>query len=116
MFLVPVQLLTSSTTTEHSEGNQQQLIGPGDTAIGHVDDYGCRINDAFYTDGAQVPGNPEKPCELCYCIRNRTACVMQECTLKVEGCKPVYEDGVCCPVRYQCGEFLKVTTCGFLKK
>lgn len=108
MGIVPVQLLTSSTTTEHLEGDHQRpLIESGQTAIGHVDDYGCRINDLFYTDGAQVPGNPDKPCELCYCIRNRTACVMQECTLKVEGCRPVYEDGVCCPVRYQCGKLQK---------
>ena len=30
---------------------------------------------------------------------------MQECTLKVEGCDPVYKDGVCCPVAYECGKF-----------
>lgn len=28
---------------------------------------------------------------------------MQECTLKIEGCKPVYQEGVCCPVKYDCG-------------
>merc|ERR1711911_542222 len=39
---------------------------------------------------------------LCYCIRNHTACVMQECVLQVDGCAPVFEDGVCCPVRYDC--------------
>lgn len=27
---------------------------------------------------------------------------MQECTLKIEGCKPVYQEGVCCPVKYDC--------------
>ena len=27
---------------------------------------------------------------------------MQECSLKVEGCEPVYLDGVCCPVKYLC--------------
>lgn len=56
----------------------------------------------------QVPPNPEKPCELCYCIRNRTACIMQECTLHVEGCRPVYHEGVCCPIRYDCGKFVVV--------
>lgn len=30
---------------------------------------------------------------------------MQECTLHVEGCKPVFKPGVCCPVRYECGNF-----------
>jgi hypothetical protein len=74
------------------------------TAVGHPDSYGCSIENEFYADGAQVPADRNKPCELCYCIRNHTACVMQECTLQVEGCKPVYQDGVCCPVRYECGE------------
>ncbi|CAH1374985.1 unnamed protein product [Tenebrio molitor] len=86
---VPVQLLTSSTTQSS-------------TALGHLDAYGCSIDGLFYSDGARVPSDPNKPCELCYCIRNKTACVMQECTLKVEGCKPVYQEGVCCPVRYDC--------------
>lgn len=53
----------------------------------------------------QIPGNPKKPCELCYCIRNMTSCVMQECTLHVDGCRPIYNKGVCCPVRYDCGKF-----------
>lgn len=52
----------------------------------------------------QIPGNPKKPCELCYCIRNMTSCVMQECTLHVDGCRPIYNKGVCCPVRYDCGK------------
>lgn len=30
---------------------------------------------------------------------------MQECTLQIDGCKPVYQDGVCCPVRYDCGKY-----------
>lgn len=60
------------------------------------------MNGQFYPDGAQVAIDIEKPCELCYCIRNRTACVMQECILHVEGCEPIFEHGVCCPVRYLC--------------
>lgn len=90
---MPVQLLPS--TTESS------------TAVGHPDTYGCSINKLFYSDGARVPSHPNKPCELCYCIRNKTACVMQQCTLQVEGCKPVYQEGICCPVRYDCGKFLE---------
>ncbi|KAF2362773.1 VWFC domain [Trinorchestia longiramus] len=27
---------------------------------------------------------------------------MQECILKVEGCTPVFQEGICCPVRYRC--------------
>jgi hypothetical protein len=73
------------------------------TAVGHRDTYGCTIDSEFFADGAQIPSEHNKPCELCYCIRNHTACVMQECTLNVEGCRPVYQDNVCCPVRYECG-------------
>lgn len=68
------------------------------------DNYGCSIDNRFYAEGAQVPSNPNKPCELCYCIRNMTACVMQECTLHIDGCQPIYNKGVCCPVRYSCGK------------
>ena len=52
----------------------------------------------------QIPRNPAEPCELCYCIRNHTACVMQECTLRVPGCEPIYQAGVCCPVKYMCDD------------
>ena len=54
------------------------------------------------TPSLQIPSDPASPCDLCYCIRNHTACVMQECSLKVEGCEPVYLEGVCCPVKYLC--------------
>ncbi|CAH1122296.1 unnamed protein product [Ceutorhynchus assimilis] len=84
---VPVELVTSTAPS---------------TALGHINEYGCSIDKLFYADGARVPSNPENPCELCYCIRNKTACVMQECTLNVEGCRPVFQEGVCCPVRYNC--------------
>ncbi|XP_021942170.1 kielin/chordin-like protein, partial [Zootermopsis nevadensis] len=94
---VPVHLLTSSTAATTSPAPTGST-----TAIGQLDDHGCTIDSTFYTDGAQVPGNPSNPCELCYCIRNKTACVMQECTLQVEGCRPVYQPGVCCPIRYDC--------------
>ncbi|XP_059091047.1 serine-rich adhesin for platelets-like [Tigriopus californicus] len=63
---------------------------------------GCNINDQFYMDGMQIPRDPNNPCELCYCIRNHTACVMQECRLKVPGCEPIFQEGVCCPVKYMC--------------
>lgn len=36
---------------------------------------------------------------------------MQECTLQVEGCRPVYQPGVCCPVRYDCGKSNKPVYC-----
>lgn len=87
-----MQLLTSTTPQPSTE-------------VGHLDKYGCTIDRLFYSDGARVPSDPSKPCELCYCIRNKTACVMQECTLNIEGCKPVYQEGTCCPVKYDCGKY-----------
>ena len=29
---------------------------------------------------------------------------MQECTLRVPGCEPIYQAGVCCPVKYMCDD------------
>ncbi|XP_029678051.1 titin isoform X1 [Formica exsecta] len=88
---VPVQLLTST------------MSAPADsTAVGFHDNYGCHVDERFYPDGAMLPLEHHNPCELCYCIRNRTTCVMQECTLQVAGCKPVYQPGVCCPIKYNC--------------
>ncbi|KYM99479.1 hypothetical protein ALC62_09826, partial [Cyphomyrmex costatus] len=87
---VPVQLLTSTTSA------------PDSTEVGFHDNYGCHVDERFYADGAMLPLDHHNPCELCYCIRNRTTCVMQECTLQVAGCKPVYQPGVCCPIKYNC--------------
>ena len=70
---------------------------------------GCDIQGEFYMDGMKIPTDPANPCDLCYCIKNNTACVMQECTLKVEGCQPIYADGVCCPVSYICGNIWRLT-------
>ncbi|KAF0296829.1 Kielin/chordin-like protein [Amphibalanus amphitrite] len=74
------------------------------TALSPVgaDDAGCRVDGQYYADGAQVPSDPNEPCDVCYCIRNHTACVQQECTMRVPGCQPVYEEGICCPTRYVC--------------
>ncbi|XP_017871483.1 PREDICTED: mucin-2 [Drosophila arizonae] len=74
---------------------------PG-TELSIPEKFGCSIEEKFYPEGAQVPSNPNKPCELCYCINNQTKCVMQECTLHVDGCTPIYNKGSCCPVRYSC--------------
>uniref|UniRef100_A0A1A9ZDU0 VWFC domain-containing protein n=1 Tax=Glossina pallidipes TaxID=7398 RepID=A0A1A9ZDU0_GLOPL len=73
-----------------------------DTQLHVPEKYGCNLNGKFYPEGAQVPSNPTTPCELCYCIKNRTSCLMQECTLHIEGCMPIYNRGSCCPIRYNC--------------
>ncbi|XP_013182119.1 PREDICTED: mucin-17 [Papilio xuthus] len=91
---VPVDLLTSTSTSSPAEY--------GATGVGHQDKYGCSINGRYFPEGSKVPPTPNKPCEHCYCIRNMTTCVMQECTLHVDGCIPIYHKEVCCPVRYSC--------------
>ncbi|CAK1581886.1 unnamed protein product [Parnassius mnemosyne] len=91
---VPVDLLTSTSTSSPAEY--------GGTGIGKQDKYGCSINGRYFPEGSKVPPTPNKPCEHCYCIRNMTTCVMQECTLHVDGCTPIYHKDVCCPVRYSC--------------
>lgn len=85
---------------------------PG-TELSIPEKFGCSIEEKFYPEGAQVPSNPNKPCELCYCINNQTKCVMQECTLHVDGCLPIYNKGSCCPVRYSCGKFRPHINLGF---
>ncbi|XP_045781835.1 uncharacterized protein LOC123878589 isoform X3 [Maniola jurtina] len=91
---VPVDLLTSTSTSSPAEY--------GATGLGKLDRYGCSIHGKYFPEGAKVPSTPNKPCEHCYCIRNMTTCVMQECTLHVDGCTPIYHKDVCCPVRYSC--------------
>uniref|UniRef100_A0A182K4B9 VWFC domain-containing protein n=1 Tax=Anopheles christyi TaxID=43041 RepID=A0A182K4B9_9DIPT len=95
---VEVQLVNHQTTASPSNA----LGASSSSEVGSLDQYGCSINERFYPEGAQVPSNPQKPCELCYCIRNMTTCVMQECTLHIDGCQPIYNKGVCCPVKYDC--------------
>uniref|UniRef100_A0A182T9K6 VWFC domain-containing protein n=1 Tax=Anopheles maculatus TaxID=74869 RepID=A0A182T9K6_9DIPT len=95
---VEVQLLDHQTTANPSNA----LGATSSSEVGAPDQYGCSINGRFYPEGAQVPSNPQKPCELCYCIRNMTTCVMQECTLHIDGCQPIYNKGVCCLLKYDC--------------
>lgn len=96
-----MDLLTSTTTSPAEYGG---------TGVGHADKYGCSINGKYLSEGSKVPPTPNKPCEHCYCIRNMTTCVMQECTLHVDGCTPIYHKDVCCPVRYSCGTYARITT------
>ncbi|CAK1552024.1 unnamed protein product [Leptosia nina] len=91
---VPVDLLTSTSTSSPAEY--------GATGLGKVDKYGCSIDGKYFSEGSKVPPTPNKPCEHCYCIHNMTTCVMQECTLHVDGCTPIYHKDVCCPIRYSC--------------
>lgn len=76
---------------------------------------GCYIEGQHYREGAQIPSEHGKPCEVCYCIRNTTACTVQECTLQVGGCAPLYTQDSCCPTRYNCCKcaFLSLITLSF---
>lgn len=100
--LVPVSLVTPSAPSSTTPVTTSLAPISSDSTELAPYDRGCEMNGKYYADGAQVEGDPNKPCELCYCIRNRTACVMQECILHVEGCEPVFQSSVCCPVRYRC--------------
>jgi len=106
---VPVSLVTPGTlVTSTTPSTTTALASTAQTEVGQLE-RGCDIDGRVYSDGAQVEGDPGKPCELCYCIRNSTACVMQECILHVDGCEPIFEPGVCCPVRYQCDYPAQIT-------
>jgi hypothetical protein len=98
--LVPVPLMTVS-----HQSLRTTTAPPGQSLEEYDGIHGCEIDDQYYADGAQVPSDPRNPCDLCYCIRNQTACVKQECLLTVDGCEPIYQEGVCCPVRYVCREY-----------
>lgn len=64
---------------------------------------GCYVDGKHYEEGEQLPSDPEKPCELCYCIQNSSTCALQECQLStVTGCQPIYGKNKCCPVKYNC--------------
>ncbi|GFY60505.1 uncharacterized protein TNIN_88721 [Trichonephila inaurata madagascariensis] len=65
---------------------------------------GCYLDGRYYDEGARIPMDPLKPCEVCYCIRNTSVCTVQECELKIDGCFPQYKTGSCCPSRYNCTE------------
>lgn len=43
-------------------------------------------------------------CTYCYCIGGQQKCVKPKCILPIYefGCKPIFVDSTCCPVRYDC--------------
>ena len=103
--LVPVDIWTSTTLPPPLlEADKDGETTALDNLPMSTNPGGCDIDGEFFMDGMKIPTDPANPCDLCYCIKNNTACVMQECTLKVEGCEPVYVEGVCCPVKYICGK------------
>ncbi|KAF0292778.1 Kielin/chordin-like protein [Amphibalanus amphitrite] len=96
MAMLGLANVTEPTTTTTTTTTEAPPAADGTDAAG------CTVDGQSYRDGAQIPSDPSEPCDVCYCIRNHTACVQQRCTMSVPGCEPVFEDGVCCPVRYNC--------------
>ncbi|GAB6029111.1 hypothetical protein CHUAL_004891 [Chamberlinius hualienensis] len=82
---------------------QQQPHSPTTTALSIVNvEKGCHADNQFFTEGSLISSETSDPCDLCYCIRNHTACVKQRCVLEIPGCTPQYKSGHCCPVGYDC--------------
>nr|XP_036225349.1 mucin-5AC isoform X2 [Bactrocera oleae] len=65
-----------------------------------VDMYVCVKNGTVYKSGSAMSSS--NLCTYCYCIGGTEKCVKPKCMLPVEGCKPIFVDSTCCPVRYDC--------------
>ncbi|KAH8338700.1 hypothetical protein KR074_005224 [Drosophila pseudoananassae] len=77
----------------------------------------CVKNGTVYKSGSAMSSS--NLCSYCYCIKKdyindffellpyslpggTEKCVKPKCMLPVEGCKPIFVDSTCCPVRYDC--------------
>ncbi|XP_061385987.1 mucin-2 [Musca vetustissima] len=65
-----------------------------------VDLYVCVKNGTVYKSGSAMSSS--NLCTYCYCIGGTEKCVKPKCMLPLEGCKPIFVDSTCCPVRYDC--------------
>ncbi|XP_075152223.1 uncharacterized protein LOC142226215 [Haematobia irritans] len=65
-----------------------------------VDLYVCVKNGTVYKSGSAMSSS--NLCSYCYCIGGTEKCVKPKCMLPLEGCKPIFVDSTCCPVRYDC--------------
>ncbi|XP_030383927.1 uncharacterized protein LOC115631351 [Scaptodrosophila lebanonensis] len=65
-----------------------------------VDLFVCVKNGTVYKSGSAMSSS--NLCTYCYCIGGTEKCVKPKCMLPVEGCKPIFVDSTCCPVRYDC--------------
>ncbi|XP_064541814.1 mucin-5AC [Drosophila montana] len=65
-----------------------------------VDLFVCVKNGTVYKSGSAMSSS--NLCSYCYCIGGSEKCVKPKCMLPVEGCKPIFVDSTCCPVRYDC--------------
>ncbi|XP_043662836.1 mucin-2 [Drosophila teissieri] len=65
-----------------------------------TDMFVCVKNGTVYKSGSAMSSS--NLCSYCYCIGGTEKCVKPKCMLPVEGCKPIFVDSTCCPVRYDC--------------
>lgn len=90
---------TTSTTTSTTTAKPTSILSQSI----QFSREGCEMDGFHYNDGDLIPSDPAKPCEICYCIQNRSMCTLQECRLEgVTGCEPIYQRNTCCPVKYDC--------------
>uniref|UniRef100_A0A1A9VA74 VWFC domain-containing protein n=1 Tax=Glossina austeni TaxID=7395 RepID=A0A1A9VA74_GLOAU len=65
-----------------------------------ADLYVCVKNGTVYKSGSAMSSS--NLCSYCFCIGGTEKCVKPKCMLPLEGCKPIFVDSTCCPVRYDC--------------
>ncbi|XP_037959408.1 uncharacterized protein LOC119688815 [Teleopsis dalmanni] len=64
---------------------------------------GCTVNKQFYAEGQKMKSDPDKPCDICFCIRGNRRCAPKKCSPALKNCIPVVPKGQCCPSSYDCG-------------
>uniref|UniRef100_A0A0K8UZZ9 VWFC domain-containing protein n=1 Tax=Bactrocera latifrons TaxID=174628 RepID=A0A0K8UZZ9_BACLA len=64
---------------------------------------GCTVNKQFYVEGQKMRSDPDKPCDICFCIRGTRRCAPKKCSPALKNCIPVVPKGQCCPSSYDCG-------------
>lgn len=64
---------------------------------------GCTVDKQFYVEGQKMRSDPEKPCDICFCIRGTRRCAPKKCSPALKNCIPVVPKGQCCPSSYDCG-------------
>ncbi|XP_017465132.1 PREDICTED: mucin-5AC isoform X1 [Rhagoletis zephyria] len=64
---------------------------------------GCTVDKQFYVEGQKMRSDPDKPCDICFCIRGTRRCAPKKCSPALKNCIPVVPKGQCCPSSYDCG-------------
>ncbi|XP_035708443.1 mucin-17 isoform X2 [Folsomia candida] len=77
---------------------------------------GCTVGGRYVPEGDPIlpmqlaiehynnslgPGSSSR-CQTCFCMGGVVHCRRLACDRPIEGCRPIIEDGHCCPDRYEC--------------